>query len=329
MIKTEENLKNKLKIGDITLNSRVTLAPMAGITDIAFRQITRVFSANCLLTTEMLSSEALKWSKETLISQSAKEDAPIAFQICGHKPDLMAKAAKKLEHKSNIIDINMGCPAPKIVKSGDGSALMRTPALASDIVKAVKDVVDVPVTVKFRLGWDNNSKNYLEFAKMIEESGADAITVHARTRKQMYSGEADWNAIAEIKQAVNIPVIGNGDINSVEKAIEYLELSQCDGIAIGRGGLGHPELISNIEHYLNTGEILEEMSIIQKIDILKLHLNKEIEYRGELAGIQFTRKFCGWYIKGVREAAKYRDKLVRLENYDEVIQTLDEIAANE
>jgi tRNA-dihydrouridine synthase B len=324
----EKTLKNKLQIGNVLLNSIVAVAPMAGITDLAFRQISRKFSVNCLLMTEMISSEALKWNKEQDIINSEESEAPISFQISGHKSDLMRMAAQKLEDKATIIDINMGCPAPKIVRNGDGSALMQTPKLASEIVSAVKNAVKVPVTVKFRLGWDNNTKNYLEFAKLMEQSGADAIIVHARTRTQMYTGKADWEAISEVKQAVNIPVIGNGDIDSVKKAVECLKISNCDGIAIGRGALGNPELISNIEHYLNTGEILPELTISQKVEILKLHLDKEIYYRDELMGIKYTRKFFGWYIKGIREAAKYRDKLIRLENYDEILSVLDEIAKN-
>jgi len=324
----ENNLKNKLQIGNVTLNSIVAVAPMAGITDLAFRQIARKFSSNCLLMTEMLSSEALKWKKEQDIINSEENEAPIAFQISGHKPDFMAMAAETLEEKATIIDINMGCPAPKIVKNGDGSALLQTPKLAAEIVLAVKKAVKIPVTAKFRLGWDHNTKNYIEFAKLMENSGADAIIVHGRTKSQMYTGKADWQAISEIKQAVKIPVIGNGDIDSVEKAIECLKISNCDGIAIGRGSLGSPELISNIEHYLETGIVLPELTISQKVEILKKHLNKEIYYRGELMGIKYTRKFFGWYIKGIREAAKYRDKLIRLENYDEIISVLDGIAQN-
>lgn len=324
---TNISTKKELVIGSVRLKSVVTLAPMAGITDTVFRQLIRKLSDKTLLTTEMLSSEALKWNKEQSIAECKKEEQPIAFQLSGHKPDLMAESAKKLEERATIIDINMGCPAPKIVKNGDGSALMRTPELASEIIKSVKGAVDIPVTAKFRLGWDMPSRNYLEFAQMAQDSGADAITVHGRTKSQMYSGEADWEAIAEIKQAVDIPVIGNGDITSVEKAIECLELSKCDGIAIGRGCLGDPELISRIEHYIETGEIIDVSPVKRRIELLNWHLEREIQHRGEEFGIRFMRKFFAWYIKGVRDAAKHRDRLVRLESYSEIKAVFDEITS--
>ena len=320
---------NQIKIASTTVKSRFSLAPMAGITDMVLRQIVRSFSPGCLLVTEMLSSEAMLMNKqEQDILKFDTCEYPLSFQLSGHKPQVMAEAAKKIEPNATFIDINMGCPAPKIVKNGDGSFLMTDLKLASEIISSVKKAVRVPVTVKCRLGWDIPSKNYLEFAQMVQDSGADAITVHGRTRTQMYSGLADWQAIGEVKSMLKIPVYGNGDVDSVEKAIECMNTSNCDGIAIGRGALGDPELIARIEHYLATGEILSEPSIARRIELLRLHLYKEIEFRGEEFGIRYMRKFFAWYIKNIRGAAQYRFQLVRLDDLSEIERTLDEIISN-
>ena len=310
--------KAKLTIGSVKLNSICMLAPMAGITDTVFRQIVRMFSKDCLLASEMLSSEALKMSKKQNILDCNEIEYPLAFQISGHKPQLMAESAKKLQDMATIIDINMGCPAPKIVKNNDGAKLMTDLKLASQIICVIKKAVDIPVTVKCRLGWDCNSKNYLEFAKMAEESGADAIIVHGRTRSQMYSGIADWEAIGEVKNAVKIPVIGNGDIDSPEKARKCLEISKCDGIAIARGALGDPGLIYRIDNYLDTGVILPEPTVSERLDLALAHCKRECDYRGELHGVRFMRKFFSWYIKDIRDAAKYRHAMVRVNTLTEV-----------
>jgi len=314
-----------VKIGEFNLKSNIALAPMAGITDSAFRQIVRQYSPNCLLVTEMLSSEALMWNKEQEITFCEDFEHPIAYQIAGHKPDLMAKAAQKISPLADIIDINMGCPVNKIVKNSDGSGLMKNPSLAYDIVKAVVEATDKPVTVKFRLGWDCNTKNYIMFGEYMQDAGAKMITLHARTRTQMYSGKADWNAIKELKKAVDIPVFANGDINSVKNAIECKNITNCDGIMIGRGILGNPTLIKRIEHFFKTTEILPEPTLNENIEILKQHIEKEIFYRGELNAIRYMRKFYSHYIKGIKNAAVLRDKLVREENLDKIIQILDEL----
>ena len=315
-----------IKIGSFLLNSKVILAPMAGITDTAFRQIIREFSQDCLLVTEMLSSEALMWSKEQSIAYCEEFEKPIAFQLSGHKPELMAKAAQKIEKNAAIIDINMGCPVNKIVKNNDGSALMKNPSLAYDIVQAVVGATEKPVSVKFRLGWDINTKNYIKFGEYMQDAGASMVTMHARTRAQMYSGNADWLAIKELKKALDIPVFANGDITSVEKAIECTKLTNCDGIMIGRGILGNPDLIYRTEHYFKTGEILPEPNLKTKIDILKRHIDREIYYRGENNALHFMRKFYGHYIKGVKNAASIRDTLVRKEAFSDIIDILDGVA---
>lgn len=321
-------MKNVICINGLELKSRLALAPMAGITDSAFRQIIREYSPNCLLYTEMLSSEALMWNKEQSIAFCEEIEKPIAYQIVGHKPELMAKAAQKIQHNAAIIDINMGCPVNKIVKSQDGSGLMKNPSLAYDIVVAVKEAVDKPISVKFRLGWDANSKNYIKFGEYMQDAGASMVTMHGRTRTQMYSGKADWQAIKELKNALDIPVYANGDINSVEAAIECFELTNCDGLMIGRGILGNPDLIYRIEHWFNTGEILPEPTLAQRIEVLKKHIEKEIFYKQEYHAMKFMRKFYAHYIKWVKNASALRDVLVREENINNVIKILDNIAAN-
>jgi len=259
-----------------------------------------------------------------------QNEYPLAFQISGHKPFMMAKAAKILaDNGATIIDINMGCPVKKVVSGGDGSALMRTPQLASDIVKAVKDVVDIPVTVKFRLGYTAQEQNFMEYAKLMEETGADAMTIHCRTRAQMYSGNADWSKISEVKKEIKVPVFANGDIVSPESAKQCLDISNMDGIAVARGVLGQPDLIYRIEHYFKTGEILPELSILQKIELLKEHIKREIALRGEIVAMQFVRKFYPYYIRGIRDAAVYRGALVQEENFDKVMNILDVIIDKE
>lgn len=314
-----------IKIGNLELNSCVSLAPMAGITDFVQRQLIRKYSETCLLTTEMLSSEALMQTQKGAILYYEKNEAPLSFQISGHKPDLMAKAAVILNSRASIIDINMGCPVNKIVKGNDGCALMRDKFLAAEIVKAVKSAVDVPVTCKFRLGWHNTYKNFVEFAQFMQEAGADAVTIHARTKIQMYSGNADWAEVAALKGNIDIPVLVNGDIISIETAVEAMELSKADGIAIGRGAIGNPDLIRRIENYFLTGEKLPEPPLSEKIDVLKQHLDMEIALRGEDNGIKFTRKFYPFYIKGVRGSSEFRYNLVRENSYSKIIEILDGI----
>ena len=319
----------KIKIGNTQLESNLMLAPMAGITDTVLRSMVRQMDKKCLLVTEMLSSEALVNNPHAKILESSEFESPLAFQLSGHKPHLMAKAAKIIEDKADFIDINMGCPVKKVVCGGDGSALMKTPEIASDIVKSIKDTINKPVTVKFRLGWTFDTKNFVEFGKLMEESGANAITIHARTRSQMYADKADWAEIAKLTKEVSIPVYANGDIVSIESAIECLKLSNADGLAIGRGALGNPYIFKQIEHYFETGEILPPQTLAEKIETLKAHLNWEISHRGEENGIKFFRKFYPYYIKGIRGGGAYRGKLVTEDSYQTIIDLLDEIVENE
>lgn len=316
--------KNTKKI-DKLISSKVMLAPMAGITDYVLRSLIREHSKTCLLTTEMISSEALMQVPETRILLRDESHSPISYQLSGHKPEMMANAAKILEKYADMIDINMGCPVNKVVKGQDGCALMKNPALASDIVKAVKSAVDRPVSVKFRLGYNSEEMNFVEYGVKMQEAGADFITIHGRTRSQFYSGKADWEIIKNLKHNVDIPIFANGDILSIESAIECLEKSGADGIAVGRGVLGDVTLLSRIEHYLLTEEKLPPPSLEEKIETLKNHLAGEIKLRGEDVGIKFTRKFYPYYISGFQNAAKYRVEVITEENYSKILKILDEI----
>ncbi len=327
-MQVSSNETNKIKIGNLVLSSRVSLAPLAGITDFVMRQMIREYSKTCLLTTEMISSEALVQRPESNITKSNEKDSPCAFQIEGHKPDLMAKAAKILEKKADIIDINMGCPINKIVKGNDGCSLMKNPKLAADIVTAVKESVNIPVTCKFRLGWSYDSKNFIEFAQLMQNSGASAVTIHARTRSQLYSGSADWKELSFLKGEIDIPYFANGDIITPQNAKECFKITKADGIAIGRAAMGDLSLIFRTEKYINEGILLSEPDLNEKINMIKKHLDFEIAFRGEDAGIKFFRKFYPCYIKNIKGSAQYRYKLVTELNYDNIISILNEISQN-
>ena len=307
------------------ISSKVSLAPMAGITDYVLRSLVRKYSKTCLLTTEMISSEALTQVKDVVITKKDENHTPISYQLSGHKPEMMANCAKYLEQFADMIDINMGCPVKKVTGGNDGCALMRNDRLAYDIVQAVKEKVSIPVSVKFRLGYTANEMNFVEFGGWMQEAGADFITIHGRTRNQMYGGNADWKKISELKKNVDIPVFANGDVVSVETAEQCLEQSLADGVAIGRGAIGDASLIYRVEHFFKTGEKLAPPTLEEKINDLKIHLDEEIALRGEMVGLKFVRKFYPFYINGVRNAAKYRGQLVLMENYKELISALDYI----
>ena len=313
-----------MQIKDL-IKSRVSLAPMAGITDYVLRSLVRESSKTCLLTTEMISSEALTQVKDTYIVRRNQDHSPISYQLSGHKPEMIAKCAEYLQKYADMIDINMGCPVNKVVKGTDGSALMRNIPLAEEIVRTVKSRIKIPLSVKFRLGYTMDELNYVEFGQRMQEAGADFITLHARTRSQMYSGKADWKRISELKRNVDIPVFANGDVISVETAVQCLEESQADGVAVGRGILGDTTLISRIEHYLQTGEYLPPPTIEEKVEGMRRHLMREVEFRGEDVGLKFVRKFYPYYINGFSGASKYRGKLVLINNLKEINLTLDEI----
>ena len=315
-------IKNK----KIDINKiKVIQAPLAGISDVVFRGLIRKHKSNCLMTTEMISSEMLCNNPNPRIIQFEDFEYPLAFQLVGHKIDKMTNSAKILAPFASMIDINCGCPVKKVVVSGDGSAMMKTPKLACDILKSIKDATGLPVSVKCRLGWSANEENYIEFAKELESAGADFITLHARTRSQMYQGHADWNKIKLLKQELKIPVFANGDIKTIQDALDCLNLTKCDGISIGRGIMGDFTLPYRIEKYLNDGEIIPEPDLEKRIEMLKEHLTLEVQNMGEKNGIKFMRKFYNYYISTVRNASKYRCALVTLETEKEILKVLDEI----
>ena len=315
----EEQLKH-------IISSKVSLAPMAGVTDLPLRDLVREYSKTCLITTEMISSELLNQkNRQTCMTDLRENHHPIAYQVSGHKPDLIRNSAQILNNVCDIFDINMGCPVKKVVCGNDGSALMRTPELAQDLVRAACEGTDKPVSVKFRLGYSENEKNFVEFGQKMQEAGVNFITIHARTRAQMYSGSADWKSIALLKKNVDIPVFANGDIKSVDDAIRCLDESGADGVAIGRGILGDPTLIHRIEHYLKTGEKLPPPNISEKINILIHHMNMEIEFRGVSTGVKFMRKLFPYYINSVENAAKIRSKIITEENPEIIVNELSKM----
>lgn len=313
-----------MKIKNLNIDGYAALAPMAGVADRAFRELCKGYGAAYVIT-EMVSSKGLtmqdKKSKELLLISDIEH--PAGAQIFGDTPETMALAAKKaLEFDPDFIDINMGCPAPKIAGNGAGSALMKKPKLAGEIVKAVREVVDLPLSVKMRIGWDENSINCVELAKICEANGADAITVHGRTKVQMYSPPVDLKPIAEVKKAVNIPVIGNGDIVDGKSAEIMLNETGCDFLMVGRGALGAPWVFSEINTYLKKGEILPEPDIEEKMEVMLRHIRTLCEYKGEYVGMREARKHAAWYIKGMRGAAEFRREIGGLEH----IEQLEDIA---
>ncbi len=315
----------KLKIGNITLENNVLLAPMAGVTDKAFRMVTKPFGP-ALMYTEMVSGKGLFYEdkKTAKLMETEKAEGITAVQIFGHEPQVLAKIAESaLNYGAAILDINMGCPAPKIVNNGDGSALSKNPKLAGEIISAVSRAVDVPVTVKIRKGWDETSVNAVEMAKIAEQSGAAAITVHGRTREQFYSGKADTSIIKAVKEAVSIPVIGNGDICNEESAKNMLEYTGCDGVMIGRGAQGNPWIFSQVINYLEHGTSLPMPTETERADMMQKHLELLVEYKGEYRGIQEARKHMAWYIKGIRGGARLREKINKAMTKEDMLQIVD------
>ncbi len=316
-----------MQIKDL-ISARVSLAPMAGITDYVLRSLIRENAPEALLTTEMISSEFLTQTHGGDILMREENHSPISYQLSGHKPQMIADCAKYLEKYADMIDINMGCPVNKVVKGTDGCALMRNADLAQNIVRTVKSNISIPLSVKFRLGYTFDELNFVEFGVKMQEAGADFITIHGRTRSQMYGGQADWKKIAELKHNVDIPVFANGDITSIETAEKCLEESEADGVAIGRGALGDITLIGRIAKYLKDGIYLPPPTLDEKIEALKEHIKREVELRGEKVGVKFVRKFYPYYLNGFQGASRLRGEIVLEDSVNKVYQMLDGIMVN-
>lgn len=310
-----------MKIGNQIIKGRAVLAPMAGVTDLPFRQLCASFGA-AYVVTEMVSAKALSFSdrKSDALMELAEQEHPAAIQIFGDDPEIMAQAARlACAHRPDMIDINMGCPAPKIANNGSGSALMKNPDLCGRIVEAVKKAVEIPVTVKIRKGWDQDSVNAVEVATVCAQAGADAIAVHGRTREQMYTPPADWEIIRQVKNAVPIPVIGNGDIVDARCAAAMLEQTGCDAVMVGRGALGNPWIFSQINAYLDHDTLISEPGIYEKVRVMLQHIRALCDYKGEPHGMREARKHVGWYLKGMRGAAGFRREAGMLETFSQLV----------
>ena len=313
-----------MKIGTLNLKNNIILAPMAGVTDKAFRLITKPFGP-ALMYTEMVSGKGLlyKNKRTEVLLEVLNFEKPTAAQIFGHEPEVMSEIAERsLEFGADMIDINMGCPAPKIVNNGDGSALMKNPELAGKIISAVRKSVNCPMSVKFRMGWDDDSINAVEFVKTAENNGADAITIHGRTRAQFYSGKANLEIIKKVKEAVKIPVIGNGDVHDGKSAKYMLDYTGCDGIMIGRAAQGNPWLFSSVLHYLKTGDELAPPTLEERSDIAEKHLRLLVKFKGEYRGVLEGRKHMAWYFKGLCGGAKLRNLINQCDTLEQMLDLI-------
>lgn len=314
----------KLKIGNVELENNLILAPMAGVTNQPFRIICKQFGAG-MVCTEMASSKAIFHNdqKTKRLLNTEGEKRPISFQIFGSDEETMGYASKYISKLADIVDINMGCPAPKVVKNGDGSKLLLDLEKAEKIIKAVVQNSDKPVTLKIRKGWDKNNIVAVEIAKIAEQNGISAITVHGRTRSEFYTGKADWDIIKQVKAAVSIPVIGNGDVIDEETALKMFEETNVDGIMIGRGAFGNPWIFREIIHYLETGEKLPKPTNEEKLEVIKKHIELAVKEKGEIA-VKELRKHIAWYTKNLKNSSEFRNKINTIEQEGELINYIDE-----
>lgn len=315
-----------LKIGTVELENLYILAPMAGVTDLPFRLLCKEQGAG-LLCMEMVSAKAIQYNNKNTkaLLEIHPEELPVSLQLFGSDPDVISEIAKRIEELPfSILDINMGCPVPKIVKNGEGSALMKNPKLVYEIVRKTARAIQKPVTVKIRKGFDDTCINAVEIAKIIEDAGGKAVAVHGRTREQYYSGKADWDIIRRVKEAVSIPVIGNGDVVSGESAIAIQKETGCDGVMIGRGAQGNPWIFSELLEYERTGKMPLRPSVEAIKKMMLRHAQLQMQYKGEYLGIREMRKHVSWYTSGLPNSAKLRDEINRVESYEELEQLLEE-----
>lgn len=309
-----------LKIGNVELENRYILGPMAGVTDLPFRLLCREQGAG-LLCMEMVSAKAILYNNRNTkaLLEIHPDEKPVSLQLFGSDPEIMSEMAKRIEERPfDILDINMGCPVPKVVKNGEGSALMKNPKLVYEIVSSMVKAIEKPVTVKIRKGFDDDHVNAVEIAKIIEEAGAAAVAVHGRTREQYYSGKADWDIIRQVKEAVSIPVIGNGDVTSPEKADELVRYTGCDGVMIARGAQGNPWIFSQMCAWEETGEVPPRPDKDEVREMMLKHARLQLQYKGDYVGIREMRKHVAWYTKGIPNAARLRERINQVESYEEL-----------
>lgn len=322
----QSRLSTPLQIGDVTVKSRVLQSPLSGVTDLVFRRLVRRYAIDSMMYTEMVNATGLHYVKELpIIMEIDPGERPISIQLFDCRPDFLADAAQMaVEEGADTVDINMGCPVNKITKNGGGSSLLRDPETAEAIVRAVVKAVNVPVTVKTRIGWTDKEINILEFARRMEDAGAQMITVHARTRAQGYNGSAKWEWIGRVKEVLSIPVIANGDIFSVEAAVKCLEQTGADGVMCSRGTLGYPFLVGEIDHFLKTAQLREAPTPRQRLQCAREHLQALWEYKGD-RGVRQARKHMTWYAKGFPGAADLRGKLCLVENVQQGLDLIDAV----
>ncbi|MEM7793772.1 MAG: tRNA dihydrouridine synthase DusB [Cyanobacteria bacterium P01_C01_bin.118] len=321
----KSRLATPLKIGTVEVHSRVLQSPLSGVTDLVFRRLVRRYAPQSMMYTEMVSAAELHHVRKLpKVMEVDPDERPISIQLFDRRPEFLAEAAKKaVDQGADTIDINMGCPVNKITKNGGGSSLLRDPDTAARIIETVSGAVSIPVTAKTRIGWSEDEINAVEFARRLEAAGAQMLTLHGRTRSQGYNGTADWSWIARVKQAIAIPVIANGDIFSVEAAIDCLKQTQADGVMCSRGTLGYPFLVGEIDHFLKTGEQRLPPTVVERLRCAQEHLIMLAEYKGK-SGIRQARKHMAWYAKGFDGAAELRDQLCRIESVEEGCRLLEE-----
>jgi len=315
-----------MKIGNVEIANNIALGPMAGVTDLPFRKLCKEMGCG-LMYTEMVSAKAILYNNKNTgeLLRVDENERPIAVQLFGSDPDIMAEMAARIEEGPyDFIDINMGCPVPKIVGNGEGSALMKNPKLAGDIVAAMVKKCKKPITVKIRKGFDDENINAPEFAKVLEANGASAVAVHGRTREQYYTGNADWDIISKVKAAVNIPVIGNGDITAPVDAKKMIEQTGCDGVMIGRAARGNPWIFKEVSHYLATGELIERPTLDEVRKMILRHARMLVEYKGNFIGIREMRKHISWYISGYPHSAAIRNQVNMVESIEELEELINE-----